>query len=67
MAVAVAALWFACFILTYTFPILNSHPIPKEIFPLYAAICVLGFIFIYLKLPETKNKTLETIEKELVD
>ncbi len=67
MAVAVAALWFACFILTYTFPILNSHLGPAGTFWLYAAICVLGFIFIYLKLPETKNKTLETIEKELVD
>ncbi len=67
MAVAVAALWFACFILTYTFPILNSHLGPAGTFWLYAVICVLGFIFIYLKLPETKNKTLETIEKELVD
>ena len=67
MAVAVAAVWFACFILTYTFPILNSHLGPAGTFWLYAAICVLGFILIYLKLPETKNKTLETIEKELVD
>ena len=32
---------------------------------LYAAICAAGFVFIFLRLPETKNKTLETIEKEV--
>jgi sugar porter (SP) family MFS transporter len=36
-------------------------------FWLYAAICVAGFVFILLKLPETKGKTLEQIERELVD
>jgi hypothetical protein len=34
---------------------------------LYAGICALGFILIFFKLPETKNKTLEQIERELVD
>jgi sugar porter (SP) family MFS transporter len=36
-------------------------------FWLYAGICVAGFAFILLKLPETKGKTLEQIERELVD
>jgi sugar porter (SP) family MFS transporter len=67
MAVAVATLWLACFILTYTFPILNTKLGPAGTFALYAGICVLGFIFIHFKLPETKNKTLEQIERELVD
>jgi len=67
MAVAVAALWLACFILTYTFPILNSNLGPSGTFWLYAAICVLGFVFICFKLPETKGKTLEQIERKLVD
>lgn len=67
MAVAVAALWVACFILTYTFPMLNKALGPAGTFWLYAAICVAGFAFIFFKLPETKNKTLEQIEKELVD
>ena len=65
MAVAVAALWLACFILTYTFPLLNAKLGAAATFWLYAAICVLGFIFIWNKLPETKGRTLEEIEGDL--
>jgi len=67
MAVAVTSLWIACFILTYTFPILNATLGSAGTFWLYAAICVAGFVFIKFKLPETKGKTLEQIEKDLVD
>jgi MFS family permease len=67
MAVAVAALWLACFLLTYSFPTLNAKLGPAGTFWLYAMICLLGFIFIFFKLPETKNKSLEQIERELVD
>jgi sugar porter (SP) family MFS transporter len=66
MSVAVTSLWIACFILTYTFPILNAHLGSAGTFWLYAAICVAGFTFILLKLPETKGKSLEDIERELV-
>ena len=67
MSVAVSALWIACFLLTYTFPILNAKLGPAGTFWLYAAICVAGFLFIFAKLPETKGKTLEQIERDLVD
>ena len=67
ISVAVSALWIACFILTYTFPILEKTIGTGNTFWLYAAICVVGFIFIFFKLPETKNKSLEQIENELVD
>lgn len=67
MSVAVMSLWIACFILTYTFPILNKQLGSAGTFWLYAAICVLGFFFILFKLPETKGKTLEQIEKDLVE
>jgi len=65
MAVAVSSLWIACFILTYTFPILNAKLGSAGTFWLYAAICVAGFIFVFFKLPETKDKSLEQIEREL--
>ena len=67
MSVAVTALWIACFILTYTFPMLNAKLGSAGTFWLYAAICFAGLLFILWKLPETKGKTLEQIEKELVD
>ncbi len=67
MSVAVSSLWIACFILTYTFPTLNAKLGSAGTFWLYAAICVVGFIFIKLKLPETKGKSLEQIERELVE
>ena len=66
MAVAVSALWIACFILTYTFPLLIDRLGAARTFWLYAAICAAGFVFIFLRLPETKGKTLEKIESELV-
>ncbi|HEV2328406.1 MAG TPA: sugar porter family MFS transporter [Verrucomicrobiae bacterium] len=67
MAIAVASLWLACFLLTFLFPTLNASFGAAGTFGLYAAICVLGFIFVAFGLPETKNKTLEQIERELVD
>lgn len=67
MSVAVSSLWIACFLLTFTFPMLNKVLGPAGTFGLYAVICVLGFIFIKLRLPETKGKTLEAIEHDLVD
>jgi sugar porter (SP) family MFS transporter len=67
MAVAVSSLWIACFALTFTFPSLNAKLGSAGTFWLYAAICVCGFVFIKWKLPETKGKTLEEIERELVD
>jgi sugar porter (SP) family MFS transporter len=67
IAVAVGALWIACFILTYTFPILNRKLGPAGTFWLYGAICIAGAVFILFKLPETKGKSLEQLERELVD
>lgn len=67
MSVAVSSLWIACFILTYTFPMLNKALGAHGTFWLYAAICVLGFFFIRWRLPETKGKSLEQIERDLAD
>jgi len=63
MAVATTALWIACFILTYTFPLLNRSLNSYGTFWLYAAICILGFIFIKRNLIETKGKSLEEVEE----
>lgn len=62
MSIAVTSLWIACFVLTYTFPLLNEGVGPAGAFWMYATICVAGFVFIKFRLPETKGKTLEEIE-----
>jgi MFS family permease len=65
MSVAVMALWVACFVLTYTFPILNTTLGAAGTFWLYGVICVLGGVFVFAKLPETNGRTLEEIENDL--
>lgn len=67
MSVCTFALWAACFILTYTFPVLNSNLGAAGTFWLYGLICLAGGIFVWRNLPETKGKSLEDIEKELVN
>jgi len=65
MSVAITALWVACFVLTYTFPSLNAALGTAYVFWIYAVICLLGLLFLYLRLPETRGKTLEEIETSL--
>jgi len=64
VSVSVSALWIACFALTFTFPVLNRALGPSGTFWLYAGICFAGFLFVMLRVSETKGKTLEQIEKE---
>jgi SP family sugar porter-like MFS transporter len=65
MAVSTFFLWTACFLLTYTFPLLNEYLQASGTFWLYGVICLAGFVFIWKMLPETKGKSLEEIEREL--
>jgi len=62
MAIATASLWAACFVLTYTFPLLEAVLGTAGTFWVYAAVCALGFVCVWRWLPETKGKTLEEIE-----
>lgn len=66
MSIATFCLWSACFILTYTFPLLNNALGAAGTFWIYGAICLAGFLFIRRYVPETQNKSLEEIEKELI-
>lgn len=66
MSVATFALWAACSVLTYTFPILNAHFGAVGTFWIYGLICALGAVFVWRKVPETKGKSLEELEKMLV-
>lgn len=66
MATAVFALWVGNFTLTYFFPALLARFGAAGTFWVFAAICAVGFGIMKAKLPETKGKTLEEIEHELV-
>jgi sugar porter (SP) family MFS transporter len=62
MSISVAALWMACFVLTYTFPLLNAGLGAAGSFWTFATICLAGLLYLYFRLPETQGKTLEEIE-----
>lgn len=63
VAICTTALWAACFVLTYSFPLLNAAVGTAITFWLYAAICAAGFVFVLRRVPETKGRTLEDIER----
>jgi len=63
MSIATLALWAACFLLTYAFPLLNKWAGASGTFWMFGAICLFGFIFMKRYLPETKGRTLEEIEE----
>lgn len=65
MSVCTLALWVASFGLTFTFPFLIDAFSASGGFLFYSIICFLSFRFIYLFVPETRNLTLEQIEKNL--
>jgi len=65
VSVAVSALWTACFILTFAFPLLQRSAGIAATFWIYAATCFAGFLFVRARVPETRGRTLEQIEREL--
>lgn len=60
-SIAVICLWAAYFILVFTFPILFEH-LKDSTFYIYSGICLIGLVFIWKKVKETKGKTLEELE-----
>jgi sugar porter (SP) family MFS transporter len=66
MSISTFALWIASALLVQTFPLFIKELGAHGTFWIYGAICILGFIFVWAKLPETKNKSLEQIEEELL-
>jgi sugar porter (SP) family MFS transporter len=60
--IAVLSLWAAYFILIFTFPILFNK-LGHNTFYIYSGICIIGFVFVWLKVKETKGKSLEQLEQ----
>ena len=66
MATCTFALWVGCCTLTFSFPSMNAALGSSGSFWIYSAICICAFIFLWRRCPETKGKSLEELEKELV-
>ena len=66
MSISVTALWMACFLLTYTFPLLNAALGAAGTFWTYATVCLAGAVYLSMRLPETRGRTLEQLERDLV-
>ena len=66
MSLATLSLWIANFFTTASFPILKQQFGLHITFVIHAAICLLYFVFVKKRVPETKEKSLEEIEIKLV-
>lgn len=65
-SVAIVALWAAYFVLVFTFPILAEKLGTYGPFYMYSGICMLGFLFVFRRVKETKGQTLEELENNLI-
>lgn len=65
MGVAVFSCWFWNFVVSSTFLTLLNALGASTTFLLYAAMCIVSFIFCYYKAPETSGVTLEQIEENI--
>jgi SP family xylose:H+ symportor-like MFS transporter len=69
MAIAVAAQWIANFVVSQTFPMINGSSALNALFNhgfaywVYGAMSLLAAAFVYWYVPETKQHTLESIQK----
>lgn len=63
MSIVTAVQWAANFIVAATFLSILSYFGVSMTFLLYASICIIGFVFCYFFLPETKARSLEWIQK----
>ena len=66
MATCTFALWVGCCTLTFSFPSMNAALGSSGSFWIYSAICICAFVFLFRNCPETKGKSLEELEKELI-
>ena len=66
MATCTFALWVGCCTLTFSFPSMNAALGSSGSFWIYSAICFCAFLFLWRRCPETKGKSLEELESELI-
>jgi uncharacterized membrane-anchored protein len=66
MSVAVVFLWAAVFLVSLTFPYVLNALGGGTAFLVFGSMCVVYLVFLITKIPETKGKSLEELEKILI-
>ncbi|RWV87081.1 hypothetical protein GW17_00050967 [Ensete ventricosum] len=61
IAICALAFWIGDIIVTYTLPVMLDTIGLAGVFGIYAIVCVIAFVFVFLKVPETKGMPLEVI------
>lgn len=62
LSVVTLALWLADFVVTYTFPVMTKKLGTAPALYCYAALCAFSFLYVLMKVKETKGRSLEEIE-----
>ncbi|VAH17715.1 unnamed protein product [Triticum turgidum subsp. durum] len=61
IAICALTFWIGDIIVTYTLPVMLNAIGLAGVFGIYAVVCILAFVFVYMKVPETKGMPLEVI------
>ncbi|KHN46863.1 Monosaccharide-sensing protein 2 [Glycine soja] len=63
LCIAICALtfWICDIIVTYTLPVMLNSVGLGGVFGMYAVVCIIAWVFVFLKVPETKGMPLEVI------
>jgi Na+/melibiose symporter-like transporter len=64
MAIATLFNWLAAFVVSLTFPTLTAFAGAGTVFLVYAAVGVVIFPIVWWMVPETKERSLESLEAE---
>ncbi|CAI9104835.1 OLC1v1003606C4 [Oldenlandia corymbosa var. corymbosa] len=63
IAICALTFWIGDIIVTYTLPVMLSTVGLGGVFGIYAIVCVVSWVFVFLKVPETKGMPLEVISE----
>ncbi|MBA0726824.1 hypothetical protein Golax_002623, partial [Gossypium laxum] len=61
IAICALTFWICDIIVTYSLPVLLKSVGLAGVFGMYAVVCVISWVFVFLKVPETKGMPLEVI------
>lgn len=61
IAICALTFWIGDIIVTYTLPVMLNTIGLAGVFGIYAVVCILALVFVFIKVPETKGMPLEVI------